>query len=147
MFLEHFIYFNFERQTEKGSCHPVPPPQGVRPAGLRAPGPVLQARRAGGHEAADLRAEELEQLHLPEAGGGGQAPGLHRPHLQPDAADRHVDGLPADGEEQRAEGTDRGGVLGSLSSTGVDVESYGSGTRVEVWSSLSARVKVPGRRL
>ena len=80
------------------------PLQGVCPASRGAPGPVIQAGRADGHEAADLRAEELEQRHVPAAGRGGQAPRLHRPHLQPDAVDRHVDGLSEDGKEPWVEG-------------------------------------------
>lgn len=80
------------------------PVQGVWSAGLRAAGSVVQTRRAGGHEAADVRAEELEQLHVSEASGRCQTPRLHRPHLQSDAAHRHVDGLPEDGQKQQPEG-------------------------------------------
>lgn len=78
--------------------------QGVWSAGIRAAGPVLQARRAGGHEAAHLRAEELEQLYLPEAGCGRQAPRLHRTHLQPDAPHGHVDGHASHGKEPGHQG-------------------------------------------
>lgn len=80
------------------------PAQGIWPVGLWTAGSVLQTRRAGGHEVADVRAEELEQLHVSEAGRRCQASWLHRSHLQPDAADWHVDGLPEDGEEQQSEG-------------------------------------------
>ena len=95
-------------------CPPLPPallsaggapPQRVRPAGCGASGPVLQAGRADGHEAAHVRAEELEQRHLSAAGGSGQAPGLHRSHVQPDAADGHVDGTPTYAQELGLEGT------------------------------------------
>lgn len=65
---------------------------------------VLQARRAGGHETSDLRAQKLEQLDLPQAGRGGQAPGLHCSHLQPDASDGHVDGKAPYEEEPWPEG-------------------------------------------
>ena len=78
--------------------------QRLRAAGRGAAGPVLQARRADRHETAHLRAEKLEQFHLPLAGRRGQAPGLHRSHLQPDAADRHVDGEAANEEEPWPQG-------------------------------------------
>lgn len=74
------------------------------PARCGAVRPVLQARWAGCHETSDLRAQELEQLNLPEAGCGSQAPGLHCSHLQPDAADRHVDGKASHEEEPWPEG-------------------------------------------
>lgn len=80
------------------------PAQGIWPVGLWTAGSVLQTRWAGGHEVADIRAEELEQLHVSEAGCRCQTSWLHRSHLQPDAADWHVDGLPEDGEEQQSEG-------------------------------------------
>lgn len=77
----------------------VPLLQGLWPVGSRAVGPVIQARRAAGNETADLRAEELEQCHMPAACSGSQAQGLHRPHLQPDAAHRHVDGSSPDAKK------------------------------------------------
>lgn len=82
--------------------------QRVWPAGSGTPRPVLQTGRADGHEAPDIRTEELEQRHLPAAGGGSEAQRFHRSHLQSDAADRHVDGTPANAQEFRPKGKRRG---------------------------------------
>lgn len=73
--------------------------QGLRTVGGGTVGPVIQAGRATGNETADLRAEELEQRHMPAACSGSQAQGLHCSHLQPNAAHRHVDGSSADAQK------------------------------------------------
>lgn len=78
--------------------------QRIRPVGLRAVRPIIQAWWTSGHETLNIRAGQLEQLHLSEAGCGCQATGLHRPHLQPDVAHRHVDGLLKDRQESRPQG-------------------------------------------
>lgn len=41
---------------------------------------------------------------MPAACGGCQAPRLHRTHVQPDVAHRHVDGPAPDAQELRPEG-------------------------------------------
>lgn len=73
--------------------------QGLWPVGSGAVGPVIQARRATGNETADLRAEELEQCHMPAARSGSEAQGLHCSHLQPNVAHRHVDGSSQDAQK------------------------------------------------
>lgn len=79
--------------------------QGVWPAGSGAPGPVLQAGWADGHEATYLWVEKLEQCHLFAAGCSRQASRLHCSYLQPDVAHWHVDGAASHAQELWPQGS------------------------------------------
>lgn len=82
--------------------------QWVRHAGGGSAGAVVQAGRDHGHEAADLPAEELEQLHLSEAGRVVAPPAVRGSHLHTDAALGHVDGPPEHAQELLVQGTAAG---------------------------------------
>lgn len=79
--------------------------QGVRHPGRGPAGAVVPPGRDHGHEAADLRAEELEQLHLLEAGGVVAPAALRGPHLHPAAAVGHVDGAAEHAQELLVQGS------------------------------------------
>lgn len=80
-------------------------PQTVRPACPGRAGEGIQAEWENGHEAADLRTQELEQFHLFETGRVWGVAALCFAHVHPDAADRHVDGAPENEEELLVKGT------------------------------------------
>lgn len=68
-------------------------------------GTVIPAGWDHGHEAADLWAEELEQLHLFKVGRLLPPAALRGSHMHPNAAVRHVDGTAEHAQELLVQGS------------------------------------------
>lgn len=79
--------------------------QAVWPACLGRAGKGIQAEWENGHEAADLRTQELEQFYLFETGRVRRATALCFAYLYPNATDGHVDGAPENEEDLLVKGT------------------------------------------
>lgn len=79
--------------------------QWVWEVGSRPAGAVIQAGWDYGHEASDLWAKELEQLHLFEVGCLVSPTTICGSYLHPDAAVRHVDGTTEYAQELLVQGS------------------------------------------